>query len=1031
MKHFSFTHISKSILCVALCALMLPLAGCSDEWLEEPEAEFATRDSDAQLVLNIAWPQQPQASRAELKPNALEGKINDLLFIAFGYEGGAQMVRKQLDSEAANIPLSADGFRQVELKGFSKGIYSVYLIANSGSLLQDVLTEQALKEKIRDYSQQGPQAGNLMMVYESGARIDIGATGAEAPLVEAFMKIAAVKVRYSIIFDKSMNSDIFGSAGLRIGKLTVENAAADSYVLSNQADTNRPLRSFETSGKYFTKYVENQANASVSNADVISFPEAGATTAPWASTWVCNGEFYLPERYADANSRPTRLIIDAVATDANGNDTGLKCQYAINLAAHDGNKKETSMPRGNYYEVIGKVKSLGNANIDTQICVKDWEPEYPTVNIAHNSLTLSKATATIKSLQSDRISYTTDSRAFPSFQCITREQGQEVVRCVFNNDKTFTLEVNPAIDVTQLPQGGEPKTAICYLTVGNIRKQITVSYDITPFFIITPLDQKIQWSTGENAMIEKKYSYTTNLGGLLVTASGNKSSVLIASGKNSYTSTVGQSQLALFCPNPSAPEGYMSVKATKDPVTTTEHLFDAYPLKAQSLSDLNAYKKNLSVLVMPPLGDYRIYFRAINDYHIYNGGETGSSSLWLNGASSFSSDFPTEYYGTVSAQSPACANWIDYWAWNGSNYASNQPDGSSHRLYIWTQVGETYSADDNPTVWRFMSDYHGDAMTPDYSNPGWYYYNLPVNKNSVGIGGNASGTKQPEPGTTLMIFHNPANENLGYSAHRVSHHLEAGIPLFDYEDREGWVICDPTIEGLYRVFDSKPYIVDQTYTIYSDVRPSGWVRNYGLAQRNPPSGSSYSSFSLRSNATDSEVKTTTISGKTYYVYTIKLKTVKGYYAKAINILFSGSSSSVTRRVFYYQKFGHSDSWANPRVYFYSGGNNIGWDNAMNMNVLSEDSYGRIYYCDIPAGYENGRVIFRGSGSLQYPASGEGLSLDGKNKIFYSDSKDWKEYGQQPGTSSSAGVKLFGGRAFSGCTGTYNSATGTWTAGAPK
>ena len=89
-----------------------------------------------------------------------------------------------------------------------------------------------------------------------------------------------------------------------------------------------------------------------------------------------------------------------------------------------------------------------------------------------------------------------------------------------------------------------------------------------------------------------------------------------------------------------------------------------------------------------------------------------------------------------------------------------------------------------------------------------------------------SSTKTIRPGETLMIFNSGAD---GQHRHRCSHHLDPGIQLFDYEDREGWVLYDPLCAPYYRVYDERPEIVNATYDVYTQKRMTRWEINYGVA----------------------------------------------------------------------------------------------------------------------------------------------------------------------------------------------------------
>lgn len=79
------------------------------------------------------------------------------------------------------------------------------------------------------------------------------------------------------------------------------------------------------------------------------------------------------------------------------------------------------------------------------------------------------------------------------------------------------------------------------------------------------------------------------------------------------------------------------------------------------------------------------------------------------------------------------------------------------------------------------------------------------------------------------MFNNNQDLDLGYTLHRCPHHRAPGIPLFDYEDREGWIVYDPTSDPEYHIFDDMPEIEDLNITIYTEKKTMGWYREYGIA----------------------------------------------------------------------------------------------------------------------------------------------------------------------------------------------------------
>ena len=124
-------------------------------------------------------------------------------------------------------------------------------------------------------------------------------------------------------------------------------------------------------------------------------------------------------------------------------------------------------------------------------------------------------------------------------------------------------------------------------------------------------------------------------------------------------------------------------------------------------------------------------------------------------------------------------------------------------------------------------------MTADDNNPGWYYYSIAHNAPSVGNNGKGEALKTPKktikPGRTLLIFNNATFLKKGFQSHRFTHHNDPGITLFNYEDREGWYLYDPTSDPYYRVYDEKPTVVDVEYTIYTKSEISEWYVVYGVS----------------------------------------------------------------------------------------------------------------------------------------------------------------------------------------------------------
>ena len=180
-------------------------------------------------------------------------------------------------------------------------------------------------------------------------------------------------------------------------------------------------------------------------------------------------------------------------------------------------------------------------------------------------------------------------------------------------------------------------------------------------------------------------------------------------------------------------------------------------------------------------------------------------------------------------------------------------------------------------------------MTGDENNPGWYYKDMDINAKGY------RWDKQPydendnvkiKPGETLMIFYSFNND--GADLHRCPHHMAPGIPLFNYEDREGWILYDPTTDPYYRIFDEKPIVKDITYVVYTKNKVLGWAFRFGVATDNPTSSGSNSQYTHWDNTWDghsaNSFNSEQVSGG-WWKTTIRLKAVDGYHEKGIVLQF--------------------------------------------------------------------------------------------------------------------------------------------------
>ena len=415
----------------------------------------------------------------------------------------------------------------------------------------------------------------------------------------------------------------------------------------------------------------------------------------------------------------------------------------------------------------------------------------------------------------------------------------------------ITFKINEDIKFSDY-NGKYKGTAKVWIKAGNIKKYLDVTYDASPYFEVNPQEVTIYWGSDNNTNT-KVVQFKTNLGGLAFT--GNTSS------------TVGKSTIKASCDKPDTSEGTFKIVATSDPVTTTVHYLTVQP--KESAEGFNFVKK-IKVTVKPAMGNYRINFRAINDRTHYKGG---------NGTDNYEGTLEEKKEtNNVTGEN---TNWADGWY---DLKDKDIPNPDHHYTYVYTQIGETTGTEVNSKVWKFTEHWPGDKMVADYTNVGWYYVDFKENAESKYTEHGAQGVKTIKPGETLIIFSNNTNKKQGYTLHRCTHHLEPGIPLFDYEDREGWIVYDPTSDPTWNIYDAMPTIENINFTIYTRFPTYGWFKVYGVAngKNGNDSNKERESFTIYDTAGKSWSCDNLNNG--WYKTVITLKAVKGDHEKDIRIM---------------------------------------------------------------------------------------------------------------------------------------------------
>lgn len=813
-----------------------------------------------------------------------ECRINSLRLFAFPINSKGTLLNEYLGAPGTSFYEPGNFEGGVDVATYTlridPGTYRIYVVANMEDVLKDqtIDTEDKLKKVVLNYLPEGkpgmPACGNIPMIYEPLKDTNITGDSKTTDIV-ANLKFTCVKVKLNLLFDPadSEMQEALKTNGLKINDITANNLSQSTslvwggkFYASDKEDVSGIIgpkimykQSSEASaaGSFFSNWTRDDTNKNKSNADVIT---AVGTAAADPSNinikdkWLFQGTYYLPERYIKTNDQQSFLTLSSmIGTNDNS--------YNIPLG-HTDNPEEPrrTFPRGTYYEIIGNLKTIGNITLDCQVHVKDWEPADLDADFSHTKLWVNKTRAQITSIEEDYISYKSN-WVNVEFGCDAIVDGKPLV-VVDKRDEVnhiITFRINPEIPMSAYGDGEgkfppKGKTKI-WLKANNLKKYLDVDYNVEPLFEVDPLEVIIYYEAKAETNT-KVFTWVTNLGGIVL--------------PDNLTSIIGSSTIKISKPSDeNAPKGTFQVEATTDPGTTTVHTFRVH---SKDLYNRNNKYRDIKVTVRPPVDNYRIYFRAINDR---------SSNKDKFNTNQFQGILE-EYYGTGDNNN----NWNDSWRGEGWD---NKIQTSRHNVYIYSQKGETTgTAIPKEDVWYFNNRYKDlNGMTGDTNNPGWYYKDMDFNaKGYRRDKGDGQETTPIKPGETLMIFYSFNND--GADLHRCPQHMAPGIPLFNYEDREGWILYDPTTDPYYRIFDEKPIVKDINYVVYTKNKVLGWAFKFGVATDNPTSSGDNKQYEHWDNTWDGHsaksFKSVQVGG--WWKTTISLKAVDGYHEKGIVLQFA-------------------------------------------------------------------------------------------------------------------------------------------------
>lgn len=489
------------------------------------------------------------------------------------------------------------------------------------------------------------------------------------------------------------------------------------------------------------------------------------TTDQWSYT----DSLYLPENYTGKN---TYIEIKGTELTPAGDETTITHTYQLPLGGVAGNKSGGDLERGTFYDMTASITGKGKMDMKINMSVFEWKLMDVYADFSQTSLWVSRTGKSdytnfdhdnktgqqilVTSQYNDSIGYKTNAKEV-SVECVSKIGENPLVLATVNKQSGQILfTVNPDIEIDKY-NGNTTGTAVVAIRANNLVKYIDVQYNVTPFLNVTPLEVEIHTEEGKQSTYAVLYE--TNLGGIKI----DKESLTSANSAN-------KDKVTITYPTGTSSKGKIMLQSDGNATNTWTSSFTVSP----SDSKYDDLKKQVKVTVIPSLNDYRIHFIALND----------------------SRDGANKEHNNTGK--PTDNKWPNY------------------NIYLYTQYGMTdKDKNDIPnTVWYFFDTngldsgknyWPGVKMKVDPEDNEWQLYEL--SKDQPGVC-KIEGTKKiPTTGETLIMF------NSGDNDQRYPYDMEPGVQLFDFKNREGWFVYDPT-SNLHEFFESKPDIHLVTFYMY-------------------------------------------------------------------------------------------------------------------------------------------------------------------------------------------------------------------------
>ena len=794
-----------------LLAAWLVLVGTSCTDAYEDDAISQTLD-EGQLRLTLPGVVYDDASTradGEVDAEADERRVTSLWFMAYPTDNQGERLVQRLTP--ANEQLT-HGYQTFDLR-IKHGTYRIYVVANVPEI-EETITEDELRKLLLRYKEgdpitlPSPSGNGLPMVYESEAPVSIP----QISSIQADLVFACVKVRCTLVFDTQDVSSAFGSHRMAVTGLQARRVADQATLLASaREEMSLNLEPFDTElpqGAYHIgSYDSNQADSQFDQENIDLSREGGQ--------WAYRTTFYLPEHYVTDADEQTDLRLHTTLYTEEGVK---RAELAYTIQFDPVDNDTPALPRGTYYDITGLLTGTGD-ELSTTAAVQAWTLE--NVNIALQGpyyLQVDKTQVQLMAGDSATVTCSTDAERLTYRSPVYELNGKQVdiFQVKFNSDYTaFTIQVNPEIPPSKEIEEKIKQEGLNYILIripaGDdgflLEKKIMIKpLQLEPYLIVTPPHYTVyisEISNQEEHVVT--FTYRTNLPHVTVTTGGQTLS-------GTEYGPLSEKN-AVYVTDSGLTDGVGTVTCRLDRpyvashFTQTETFTFHYEASGGSSGILT---QESTLTLIPNATKYRLHFRPVGDYwtnpHIYayevlyapdgkevriksnDGKDQGENAV---------------LYGFTGMRT------FKGWSGHGGDIQLTGEDKTTYWLmdngwdpihssttYYNTSIDYSKNFRKDCCATEVFPKWPGVKMKRDLDNPGWFYYDLPALAN---------------PGSTLIMFtfsHYTEDGSTIYGDQRYPLHLEPGVPLYDFVDKDGWFYYDKDRGNANEFVDDKPQVAD-------------------------------------------------------------------------------------------------------------------------------------------------------------------------------------------------------------------------------